>query len=292
MIHFLRAIIVLILLFINMVIVSTLIIIFSGIVLLLPIKNWRHQGRAWIQNWPVWWMDINALILKIFDGAKWEIAGPNNLDTNHWYLLICNHQSWIDILILGIYFRHKIPNLKFFMKKELLWTLPGAGLACYLLGYPFMARHSHEQIRKKPELKNIDIQTTRASCNKFKEFPTTVVIFVEGTRFTTAKKESQQSPYQHLLKPKATGVALVLSELQNHLSSIINVSLQYHPQYFSLFDFLLGKVKKIHLHIELLPVTADLIGDPYQDRLFRKNVQGWLNQLWSIKDQKLTSFNE
>ena len=168
-------------------------------------------------------------------------------------------------------------NLKFFMKKELLWALPIAGWACYFLGYPFMTR----------ELKTKDIETTRKACAKFKEFPTTVMNFVEGTRFTEKKHQNQASPYQHLLKPRATGLAVVLQELHPQLKGIINVSLQYTPSGLSLWEMLSGKIQTIDLHYELLPITPDLIGDPYQDRLFRKSFQLWLNNLWKEKDRRL-----
>ncbi len=276
-----------ILLLINMIVVAACILILFPFIHLLPFKDWRRRGQAWLQNWPVWWMDVNCWILQLSTHNKWQIEGNADLSPLRWYLLICNHQSWMDILVLGIFFRHKIPILKFFMKKELLWTLPVAGWACYFLGYPFMARHSHEEVRKNPHLKTVDIETTRAACAKFKEFPTTIMNFVEGTRFTPAKREAQHSPYQHLLKPKATGVGLVLYELHNCLSGILNVTVHYTPQKLSLWQFLCGKIQRIYIHYELLPITPNLIGDPYEDRAFRKSFQQWLSQLWAEKDQYL-----
>lgn len=282
-----RAFIIIILLILNMVFMALSVIFSFLIIHLFPKRSWRKSGRAWMQNIPVWWMDFNYWILQLSTRRKWYFEGEAPLSTQNWYLLVCNHQSWMDILVLGIFFRHKIPNLKFFMKKELLWTLPFASWATYVLGYPFMARHSHEEIRKNPHLKMVDIETTRQACAKFKEFPTTVVNFVEGTRFTPQKREDQQSPYQFLLKPKATGAALVLQELHQQLSGIVNVTLHYQPQSLSFWEFLQGKVKKIHLHYELLPISPDLIGDPYQDRVFRKHFQQWLNSIWQTKDQQL-----
>lgn len=282
-----RAVLSIILLLINMIFVATAILVFFCLIHLLPIRSWRHRGQAWLQQWPVWWMDVNHWILQLSTYQKWQIEGQADLRPENSYLLICNHRSWMDILVLGTVFRHQVPILKFFMKKELLWTLPVAGLACYVLGYPFMARPSNEEVRKNPLLKTKNIETTRAACAKFKEFPTTAVNFVEGTRFTLEKRDRQQSPYKHLLKPKATGVALVLQELHTQLSGILHVTLHYKPRYISLWQLLNGKVEKIYLHYELLPITADLVGDPYEDREFRKHFQRWLNELWAAKDQLL-----
>jgi 1-acyl-sn-glycerol-3-phosphate acyltransferase len=282
-----RAAVAVILLFINMVFIATSILILFCLIHLLPKHSWRRAGMAWLQKWPVWWMTGNFWILQISTYKKWKIDGNAVLSPKNCYLLVCNHQSWMDILVLGIVFRNQLPILKFFMKKELLWSLPVAGWACYVLGYPFMARHSHEQVRKNPQLKTRDIETTRRACAKFKEFPTAVVNFVEGTRFTLAKRDAQQSPYRHLLKPRATGVGLVLQELHPQLSGILNVTLQYKPQTLSMWEFLNGKVEKIYLHYELLPITPDLVGDPYEDRIFRKHFQQWLNGVWQAKDQQL-----
>lgn len=282
-----RAVIAIILLVINMLFVATSILILFCLIHLLPKRSWRQRGQAWLQHWPIWWMDVNYWILQLSTYKKWQIEGQDSLQPDHWYLLLCNHQSWMDILVLGTVFRHQLPILKFFMKKELLWSLPVAGWACYVLGYPFMARHNHEEVRKNPQLKTRDIETTRIACGKFKEFPTAVVNFVEGTRFTAKKCEAQQSPYRHLLKPKATGAALVLQELHAELSGIVNVTLHYRPQGLSLWEFLRGKIDKIYVHYELLPITPDLVGDPYENRIFRKYFQQWLNELWNRKDQLL-----
>ncbi len=283
----LRAILILFLLLINMLIVASVVVLLSGPIHLLPYSSWRHNSQNWLLKWPVWWMDVNFWIMQLCTYKKWHMSGYGNLDPNGWYILICNHRSWLDILILGTFFRHKIPLLKFFMKKDLIWSLPLAGLACYVLDYPFMARHSHDEVRKKPQLKGKDIATTQKACIKFKEFPTTVMNFVEGTRFSWQKHQKQQSPYQMLLKPKAMGTALVIQEMHRQLNGILDVTLAYSPREISFWQFLCGNIEGIYLHYELLPVSADLIGDAYTDRTFRKHIQQWLNQLWHRKDQIL-----
>jgi hypothetical protein len=71
------------------------------------------------------------------------------------------------------------------------------------------------------------------------------------------------------------------------LSGILNVTVHYTPQKLSLWQFLCGKIQRIYIHYELLPITPNLIGDPYEDRAFRKSFQQWLSQLWAEKDQYL-----
>ena len=52
---------------------------------------------------------------------SWDVEGVETLDRSEWYLVLANHQSWVDIAVLQRIFHRKIPFLKFFIKKELLW---------------------------------------------------------------------------------------------------------------------------------------------------------------------------
>ncbi len=113
------------------------------------------------------------------------------------------------------------------MRRELLWFFPLVGFGCWLLGYPFVHRHSRHSIHRHPELKAKDIEITQKASKNFKIFPTTIVNFIEGTRFTLLKHQHQTSPYLHLLRPKAGGIVIVINALQNKLAGIINVTLHY-----------------------------------------------------------------
>ena len=173
---------------------------------------------------------------------------------------------------------------KFFLKKELLWSLPIASWACWLLDYPFMHRYGKAFLAKHPELKGKDIENTKKACEKFKHIPTTVTSFVEGTRFSEEKKQHQQSPYQYLLRPKAPGIAFALATMGNYFNNILNITIVYPDGKINLWDFICGNVKNVIVHIDVLPVTADLLGNYENDRDFRIYFQGWLNQLWQQKD--------
>lgn len=258
--------------------------------LLIPFKKGRIAvNLSILQSIPGLFMTTNALIMKISTRGKVDISGTDTLSKKHWYAMICNHQSWIDILVLGCVFNKKIPPVKFFMKKELLWQLPIAGLACYALGYPFMSRHTHAQIRKNPKLKGKDIATAKKACERLKLYPTTLNNFLEGTRFTPEKKARQNSPFKHLLKPRAGGVAVVMNELNDVLSGVVNVVICYKPKKPSFWDFACGNFEKIVVRHELLPITPDLIGDYNNDRDFRTHLQQWLNEIWERNDNTIDS---
>lgn len=281
----LRGTIATIALFINTVLISLFVIISAPFVWMVPWKPWRHYGKRWMFLFPMLWAYVNYGILLLSTCGKWRTHGNDMLSRKHWYLLISNHQSYTDILILTAFFRNKLPILKFFMKQELLWSLPLAGLASYLLGYPFMKRVSHQDIRKNPALKDHDVNQARKACKKFAAFPTTVINFVEGTRFTTEKHQRQRSPYQHLLKPKAGGIALVIEEMHEQLTGIVDATIQYQPQQASLWDILCGRIDTIDIHYRLLPIQPDLVGNYYKDRSFRRHFQQWLNDVWEDKDK-------
>ena len=265
------------------------IIIFGGLARLMPIRSGYRTLMKIALHMAVMWTSISNGALRL-RRHQWKIEGKGNLDPRCWYLLISNHQTWLDILVLGYAFNRKTPLIKFFMKKELLWSLPILGLSCWILGYPFLHRHYRNDIRNRPKLKGKDIATTKITCKKFKEFPTTVMNFVEGTRFTAEKRKRQQSPFLHLLKPKAGGVAVVINELRNELSGILNVTIHYSTP-ISFWKYFSGDCSNITVHYELLPITADLVGNYYEDREFRRYLQQWLNSAWARKDLLLNKLS-
>lgn len=252
---------------------------------IIPLKKWRRISKKLMESLHVIWLRSNYFLLKWITSIKWEVKGLDQLHYKEWYLLISNHQSWADILILQYIFSEKIPPLKFFLKKELLWTLPIASWACWLLGFPFMHRYSKAKIAKHPELKNKDIEETKKASTKFKNIPTTVANFVEGTRFSEDKHDLQASPYQYLLRPKAAGIAFSLTVLGDFFHKILNVTIIYPPSQASLLDLLSGNIKKIIVDIETIPITKEWLGDYENDRKFRINFQKTLNELWEQKDQ-------
>lgn len=278
---------VLLLLFINLVIFALLILLGAVFVYIIPNQRWRHVGTYYLLKLPVLWVDLNKLILQINAHGKIVMQNQAKLNPKGWYIVVSNHQTWVDILIVNYVFNRKLPVFKFFMKRELLWTLPFAGLACYVLGFPFMRRHSRTEIRKNPELKNIDIETTKRACEKFKEHPTAVINFAEGTRFSNEKRDAQNSPFQNLLKPRAAGTAIVVNELKDKLDGVVDVTIIYDKPQLSIWDFACGNFQKIEVTYQVLKLTDELYGNYYEDRNYRADFQRWFNQIWTEKDRKI-----
>ena len=212
------------------------------------------------------------------------MAWTNSINIAHTYS--SNHQGFLDILILQKILDRHIPQLRYFMKQGLLW-MPIIGQVCYLMGYPFMKRYGKKYLKKHPEKRNADIETTRKTCERFKNTPISLINYVEGTRYTAAKHQRQGSPFAHLLKPKAGGIALTLSAMGQQIDSVINITLIYPPTKHITWSFIQGKMKKIIVQIELIPISDDLRGDYQNDREFRIHFQRWLNTLWQRKDKAI-----
>ena len=246
---------------------------------LLPIQPLRtfcaRMLMALAHNWSVcneWWMGfLNPL--------RWSARLPEDLSMRGWYLLVCNHQSWVDILVLQKAFNSRIPFLKFFIKKELLYV-PLLGIAWWALDYPFMRRRGGASARN-------DLQAARKACEKFRHMPTSVISFVEGTRFTAEKHRAQQSPYLHLLQPKAGGISVALETMGDMFTSVLDVTIAYPEGVPTFVDVMAGRLKAVSVTVRTLPVPADLL--PQQDQpVQRAQVQKWIGALWQEKDAELS----
>jgi 1-acyl-sn-glycerol-3-phosphate acyltransferase len=233
------------------------------------------------------WIAGNSAWMRLTQPLQWQVTGIQGLNPRQWYLVICNHQSWVDILVLQHVLNRRIPLLKFFLKKQLIWV-PIMGLAWWALEFPFMRRHSEAFLQKHPEERGKDAATTRAACEKYALVPTSVMNFVDGTRFTRAKQQRQQSPYRHLLKPKAGGISLALDAMGEKFGAVLDVTIAYPDGTPNFWQFLQGRVPRVIVQARTLAVprlAGPAAGDASQ--AWRELSQAWVNQLWAEKDALL-----
>ena len=249
------------------------------------LKTACSRGVMWIAET---WAELNKLIFATLLPVQWDIRGGAQLHQSTSYLVISNHQSWVDIPALVQAFNRKTPYFKFFLKQQLIWV-PFLGLAFWALDYPFMKRYSKEFLAKHPQLKGQDLLITKFACEKFKELPVTVVNYLEGTRCTPAKQAQQGSPYQYLLKPKAGGVAFVLAALGEQLDAVLDVTVVYPGERIPGFwDLISGQVPKVIVDIQTRALDPALWqGDYENDAEFRQYVQAWVTRLWEEKDARI-----
>lgn len=250
-----------------------------------PIQRALRFAMHWIAES---WIAVNSFWMRLVQPIEWDVEGLEQLDLTHSWLVTSNHQSWVDILALQYQFNRRLPFLKFFLKKELIWV-PVIGLCWWALEFPFMKRYSKAYLAKHPEKQGQDLITTRKACERYKTNPVSVFNFLEGTRFTPEKHQQQNSPFQHLLKPKAGGIAFVLDAMGEQLHGLVNVTLYYPQGKPGLWDLLSGKIQRIVMRVEVLPIPEQFIGQSYdQNMQYRAQFQDWVNQLWQDKDQLLT----
>jgi len=268
-------------------------IFFSAMVPFIVLKvlipnSWvRHHLTRAIMFFGTVWIDGNTIIQHLTRRIKWDVRGLEGFDLNDSYLVFSNHRSWSDIFVLQHIFNHRIQFLKFFLKKELIWV-PVLGVAWWALDFPFMKRYTRQFIEKHPGKKGKDMETTRKYCAKFRKSPVTVLNFLEGTRFNYEKHQKQNSPFRHLLIPKAGGVAMVLSSMGECLSKIVDVTIVYpeNTPPMPFWDFLKGNIPTIVVRIKTIDIPEEFLGKNYEEDIsFKRQFQEWINQVWIEKDQ-------
>jgi 1-acyl-sn-glycerol-3-phosphate acyltransferase len=255
--------------------------------LLLPVTGLRRVLTRWLMWCAENWIAVNGLTLRGSGSINWRADGVESLDRYGWYLVLANHQTWVDIVVLQVALNRRIPLLKFFIKQQLIW-FPLLGLGFWALDMPFMKRHSPSYLARHPEKKGGDLEATRKACEKFRHTPTSVINFVEGTRFSEAKRVARNSPYEHLLLPRAGGIAVALSAMGEVFDAILDVTLVYPDGPPKFWDMICGDRVDVTVEIRALPIDRELVAGDYQnDREFRRYVHRWLGGLWEEKDARI-----
>ena len=252
--------------------------------LLVPIAPFRRALTRVLMAIGENWISVNRLALSGAGSLEWSLPAVEDLRRDGWYLVLSNHQTWVDIVVLQSVFNRRIPFLKFFIKQELVW-FPLLGIGFWALDMPFMKRYSPSYLARHPEKKGKDLEATRRACEKFRRTPTSVINFVEGTRFSEEKRDSRESPYRHLLKPRAGGVAIAMSSMGELFDAVLDVTIIYPDGVPQFWAMCCGD--KVRAEISVVSRTLDqrLVNGDYQnDRAFRREVHQWLSAVWADKD--------
>lgn len=262
---------------------------------MLPLRQLQTFASYVADGCASMWITVNNINQTVLSKTQWDIKGLEGLGAKDWYLVIANHQSWVDILVLQRIFNRKIPFLKFFLKKELIWV-PFLGLAWWALDFPFMQRYSRKFLEKHPHLKGKDLEATRKACEKFKFKPVSVMNFVEGTRRNSTTKR-HKTDFSNLLNPKAGGMAFVLDAMQENLNTLVNVTIYYPNGTPSYWDFVCGKVRQIQVRVETLSIPTlrekgYIAADYFNNDEQRQKFQQWLNERWHDKDKQLQQLKD
>jgi 1-acyl-sn-glycerol-3-phosphate acyltransferase len=262
--------------------VANLLTIFLGMIpvalvkLTLPFGAIRRASDRVLNALAECWIAVNGGWMRMVRRTRWDVHGLEGLRPGGWYLVSSNHQSWVDILVLQKVLSRRVPFLKFFLKRQLIYV-PIAGLAWWALDFPFMRRGTGSHAN--------DLAAARKACEKFRQIPTSVMNFLEGTRFSRVKHDRQQSPYLHLLKPKVGGLSAALSAMGERFDALLDVTIVYPDGVPSFWDLLSGRLRQVVVRVRERSIPQDLLGGDYEgDADFRKRLQAWVREMWTDKD--------
>lgn len=260
--------------------------------LALRAPRWRRHLDAALNRVAACWVRGNGLWMRWTQRTAWDVEGVAGLRRDAWYLVGCNHQSWVDILVMQRVLNGRVPLLKFFLKRELIYV-PVMGLAWWALDFPFMRRQTKTQRRRRPAQRLHDQAAARRACERFARVPTTVVNFMEGTRFTPAKHRRQASPYRHLLVPRAGALASTLLTLGPRCTALLDMTIVYPDGVPSFWQFLCGDLRSVVVRCRELPLPAPPgAGEASGDVAFRAALARWLAALWEEKDRLIEELRE
>ncbi|MDO5770200.1 MAG: acyltransferase [Psychrobacter sp.] len=235
-----------------------------------------------------WIRSNNTVIDRFLPKKDWRIHLPDNVRPDGQYLLVCNHQSWVDTSIVQYISQDRLPLTRFFTKHELIY-IPIVGQAFYFLDFPMMRRYSKEAIAKNPALKDQDIIEAKRACELLKDKPFTLLNYLEGTRFTPSKQAYQKSPYQHLLKPKAGGLSLAISALGRQIDGILDMTIVYPDGTPTYADLWKGDITRLGVDVRHIHMPDDLFngiieGGYQKDAATKAQMFAWLDEIWQQKD--------
>ena len=239
-----------------------------------------------------WIGSNNALIDDMLPRKDWRIRLPDDVHVNGKYLLVSNHQSWVDTSIVQYISEKRLPLTRFFTKFELIY-IPVVGQAFYFLDFPMMRRYSKEAVAKNPALKGKDIEEAKRACALLKNKPFTLLNYLEGTRFTKTKHDLQKSPYTHLLKPRAGGLSLAINALGADIDGMLDMTIVYPDGVPTYSDLWKGNIKRLGVDVRHIKIPDDLFvgiqnGGYENDPAIKAQMFEWVEQIWREKDQLIT----
>ncbi|MBW1810764.1 MAG: acyltransferase [Deltaproteobacteria bacterium] len=240
-------------------------------VVLIPFsrKRFRRFNR-WCAN--TWWSWCVSLV-KLLHGTRVEMTG-DQVPAKENAIVVANHQQMPDITFLMFFAREKqrLGDLKWVVKDAIKYV-PGVGWGMLFLDCIFVKR---DWAKDQASIERV--------FSKFMEgnIPIWLVSFVEGTRFTPAKREEGRKYAQkrgialprNVLLPRTKGFAASVQGLRDHLDAVYDVTIGYKEGVPSLWQYTLGFSRVAHLHVRRYPIE-DLPGSSEElaDWLFSRNTE-------------------
>jgi len=253
-------------------VISNLLVWLSLLILTLPallvLKPLGREGA--LESW-IGWIYQSAVRIDSFwmlrvVGIQLEVKGE--VPSHPSPIVIVSHQSWFDIPIVQEIISARGPRLSFLMKRSLVWV-PVIGWICLLLGFPRLRRTGSPQDRA------LDLNAVSQAAEQGVAARHALLIFAEGTRFTPKKRSDQNSPFDHLLRPRVGGFAAAC-QIFPEGTPIIDLSIHYDGG--SHFWRCLGGATKV-IRVDVSTHSLDQT----------MSAEAFLNERWRTKDGWLES---
>jgi len=272
----------------------TAVLLWRTVTLLLPRAAWRwgddllystynRQCLFYFEKWT----GTEILFYGDTDAVERRSKGEN-------VLFISNHQCTVDWVMAEAVAQRRgsLGRVRYVLKTGIKY-LPLYGWYLHLHGSFYIKRSGFQKNTLKTQL---------AKANKTKE-PMWLIIYPEGTRLNPESmklmksskdfSESQGIPaFKHLLHPRLRGFHTCIQGLQGSVESVFDVTIAYSgtKDYKtnqripapSMQDFLMGKCKKVHIHISRIPIEQV----PIEEEALKQ----WLIQKYQEKDKLLDEF--
>ena len=263
-------------------------------VALLGILKWLTPGRLRREYFRILvplssaWVTNNDRIFDALLPTRYEVRGIPETKLDGRFLIISNHISWIDIAVIFRVFTWRLPFIRFFLKRPLIFS-PILGQACWAMDFPFMRRYSPEYLEKHPEKRGADLVTTRTACRRYKKIPVSILNFVEGTRFSREKHADQESPYLHLLRPRYGGISYVFASMGDMLDAMYDVTLAFPGIPDATFwTYISGQLPRIVIDIREIPLRPEFFDESVtRPGANREAFKAWMSGIWDEKDRRL-----
>ncbi len=204
-------------------------------------------------------------------------------------VIVCNHVSTIDFLIVMAYLqKFKIGSYNFVLKNEIIYT-PGFGLIMY--GSPDIKLNRNWEKDREIFGKQID-KIKKEPCGD-KQI---ILIFPEGTRLTNKKLEEGQQfslannlpVFNNLLVPKTKGLWYLINHLEqtNKLGRIWDLTLAI-PKFLGKSAYLTDLISQPIGPIYGIFRELELEKSQYQDL---NQFKIWFFKNWKLKDDFLQNY--
>ena len=264
----------------------------AWIIQLIPLQVFKEMSLGYTNI-------VNKSVSKLFfvpyflNGASYQMKGSFDLPDareKENIIVTSNHISWPDSFFLQSVPKWTSFHRKFIYKTE-LQRLPLIGLGFRLINFIPVDRIQHKKVisnKDAAKLRSQSMQTIAKTTRKFTDGGYSVIIYAEGTRFTEEKAAKNKSKYDYLLQPRAGGFSQVMLNLTN-VTRVMDVTITYEKQNYSLWDWMGGKNKKIHLEINNYDLPAELIqaaadGD---EKAVLASSKNFLRRVWKDKEKRI-----